>query len=261
KSLKYSYYSAQIYGNLAYLYIINGQSEKAYKLLTPFVKKGDKTESILYVYALSLKNLKIYENAEKFFLEVLKINPQNYEALTELGEIYFSKNEIEKAEKSLEKSLKLNKNYPKTYFILSQIYNLKGEKEKTIYYLNKLISIIPYDFYPYYLKGLILKQSNEFEKAMENFEIAYSILKKKNDFYSIFNLGILLKEMGRIDEALNIFNHLIVYKPEDIEILNEIGICYALKGEKEKAKNVWKSILKKNPSYYPAIENIKKLKE
>ncbi|MFN4227427.1 MAG: tetratricopeptide repeat protein, partial [Candidatus Ratteibacteria bacterium] len=261
KSLQYSFYPAQLYGNLAYLYIINGQSEKAYQLLYPIVKKGTKIESILYIYALSLKNLKIYEEAERYFFEVLKINHKNYEALTELREIYFLKNDFKKAEGILKKSIEIRDNYPKTYFILCQLYNLNGEKEKAIYYLNKLIYLLPDDFYPYYLKGMILKQYNELEKANENFEIAYSILKEKNDFYSIFNLGILLKEMNRIDEALNTFKYLIKIKPEDVEIMNEIGICYALKGEKEKAKKVWENILKKEPSYYPARENLKKLSE
>ncbi|MCM8809467.1 MAG: tetratricopeptide repeat protein, partial [Candidatus Omnitrophica bacterium] len=261
KSLKYSFSPAQLYGNLAYLYIINGQPEKAYQLLYPVVKKGFKTESILYMYAVSLKNLKNYQKAEKAFLDVLKINPENYEALTELGEIYFLKNQIEKAKKILEKSLDLRKEYPKTYFILCQVYLIKGEMEKVIYCLDRLIDFAPDDFYSYYLKGVILKQYNEFDKANKSFEIAYSILKKKNDFYSIFNLGLLLKEMNRIDEALDKFNYLIKLKPEDIEIMNEIGICYALKGEKEKAKEIWEKILKKEPSYYPAKENLKKLFE
>ncbi|MCM8785930.1 MAG: tetratricopeptide repeat protein, partial [Candidatus Omnitrophica bacterium] len=261
KSLRYSFYPAQLYGNLAYLYIINGQPEKAYQLLHPVIERGFKTESILYMYGVSLKNLRIYQQAEKIFLEVIKINPKNYEALTELGEIYFLKNEIEKAKKTLEKSLDLKREYPKTYFILCQICQIKGEKEEAIYYLDRLINFAPDDFYPYYIKGLILKQNSEFEKANENFKIAYSILKKRNDFYSIFNLGLLLKEMNRIDEALDTFNYLKKLKPEDIEIMNEIGICYALKGEELKAKEIWESILKKDPLYYPARENLKKLSE
>jgi tetratricopeptide (TPR) repeat protein len=41
--------------------------------------------------------------------------------------------------------------------------------------------------------------------------------------------------------------------------MNEIGICYAVKGEKEKAKVIWEKILKKNPDYLPAKENLKRL--
>ena len=259
KSIRYSFYPAQLYGNLCYHFIKNGEFKKGYQLSKKLIDSGLKNESILYVYGLSALNLKKYNEAENSFLEILKLNPKNYEVLTELGDLYFTKGDIEKAKKFLYESLNICKTYPKTYYLFSKIYMIENDIEKVENCVDILIQLVPDDFYPYFLKGVILKQKKEFEKAYENFNKANSILKNKNDYNSLLNLGILYREMGKIDEALKLFSRLINMFSDNIDIMNEIGICYAIKGEKEKAKVIWEKILKKNPNYLPAKENLKRL--
>ncbi len=259
KSIEYSFYPTFLYGNLCYFYINNGEYEKSYQLSKKAISLGIKNETILYIYGVSLSNMKRYEEAENVFKEILKINPENCEVLTEMGELYFIKRDVEKAEQFLNESLKLNPDYPKTYYVLTEVYRVKGNIEKIWECIRKLKQYVPYDFYPYYLEGLLFKEKGDFENAYKNFQKAYSILKNKKDFHSLFNLGILTIEMGKIDESLNIFTTLLKIKPEDIEVMNEIGICYAIKGNREKAKEIWEKILLKNPEYYPARENLKRL--
>jgi tetratricopeptide (TPR) repeat protein len=248
-----------LYGNLCYHFIKNGEFEKGYQLSKKLIDSGLKNESILYVYGLSAINLKKYNEAENSFLEILRLDRLNYEVLTELADLYFTKVNVEKAKKFLYESLNICKTYPKTYYLLSKIYMIENDIEKVENCVDILIQLVPYDFYPYFLKGVILKQKKEFEKAYENFNKAYSILKNKNDYNSLLNLGILYREMGKIDEALKLFSRLINMFSDNIDLMNEIGICYAVKGEKEKAKVIWEKILKKNPDYLPAKENLKRL--
>ncbi|MCM8807834.1 MAG: tetratricopeptide repeat protein, partial [Candidatus Omnitrophica bacterium] len=260
KSLKYSFYPSLLYGNLSYHYFRDGRYEKSLSISQKAISLGLKNETILYVYGLSLSKLGKYDLAIKVFNEILQNNPENYEVLTELGEIYFLKGNFDIAEKLLEKSLEINLLYPKTYYVLIEINKLRGNKEKMINYIQKLTYLVSNDFYLYYLKGLYYKETGNYQNALKEFNKAYLILKKRNDFYSMFNLGILLKEMGLIDRALNLFLKLNEKNPDNVEIMNEIGICYALKGEKAKAKEFWEKVLKRNPNYYPAKENLKKLK-
>ncbi|MGC8976530.1 MAG: tetratricopeptide repeat protein [Candidatus Ratteibacteria bacterium] len=259
KSVKYSFYPSQLYGNLCYFYIRNGDYEKSYQISKYIISRGLKNESILYVFGISCLNLKKYKEAEKSFYEVLKLNPENYEAYTELGELYYLKGEFEKSKKFLKRSMELNQEYPKTYYILSKIYIIENNVEKLNECVDKLSQLVPDDFYPYYLKGMICKLIGNYEEANKNFNKSLSILKNKKDFNSLLNLGILYRESGKIDKAINLFYKLKELNPENLEILNEIGICYALKGDKEKAKKIWEEILKKNPEYYPAKENLKRL--
>jgi len=259
KSLRYSFYPTQLYGNLCYYFIKNGEFIKGYQLSKKLINFGLKNESILYVYGLSAINLKKYDEAENAFFEILKMDPKNYEVLTEIADLYFVKGDIEKAKEFLNKSLNLCPNYPKTYYLFSKIYIIENNIEKVESCADILIQLAPDDFYPYFLKGIIFKQKNEFEKANENFNKAYSILKDKKDYNSLFNLGILYREMGKVDEALVLFSHLNNIFPENIDVMNEIGICFAIKGNKESAKKIWKEILKKDPRYLPARENLKRM--
>ncbi|MCM8818343.1 MAG: tetratricopeptide repeat protein, partial [Candidatus Omnitrophica bacterium] len=259
KSIEYSFYPSLLYGNLSYYYLKNGDYEKSYQFAKNAIYIGLKNESILYVYGLSLLNKGMYSEAENVFNEILKINPQNYEVLTELAWLCYLKKDEKKAIELLNKSIEINENYPKIYYILAEIYRYKMDFEKFTVAVEKLSKLIPDDFYPYYLKGLIFRAIGDLTKSKENFQKAYKILKNKDDFYSLFNLGILLRELGKVEESLNLFKKLLNLKPDDFEILNEIGICYAVKGDNEKAKQIWTSILIKNPNYLPAKENLKKL--
>jgi len=260
KSINHSFYPSLLYGNLSYFYLRNGEFEKSCEVAEKAISMGIKNETILYIYAVSLLNIKKYNEAEKVFKELLRTDKENYEVLTELGDLYYSTGNIEKAEEFLEKSIKINPYNPKAYYILTEIYRIQGKKEKVLNSLEILTKLVPDDFYPYYLKGMLFKEIKNYKIADENFQKAYLILKNKTDFLSLFNIGIICIEMGKIDEALDVFLKLNSMKPENVEVMNEIAVCYAMKGEKKKAKEIWEKILLKNPDYYPAIENLKKLK-
>lgn len=167
---------------------------------------------------------------------------------------------MEKAKDLLKRSLMINNFYPKTYYLLSEINRIEGNKEEFLKNLEILNFLVPEDFYPYYLRGLFYKENGEFEKAKSEFYKSYFLLRNKKDFNSNFYMAILMREMGMIENSLTLLLKLLKEKGENPSIMNEIGICYALKGEKEKAKKIWEEILIKNPSFYPAKENLKRLK-
>lgn len=260
KAIKYSHYPTMLYGNLSYYYLRNGDYEKSYKTSLKAISIGLKNETILYIYGVSLSTLGKNDEAIGIFNEIIKKNPKNYEALTELGELYFLKGEMEKAKNLLKRSLMINNFYPKTYYLLSEINRIEGNKEEFLKNLEILNFLVPEDFYPYYLRGLFYKENGEFEKAKSEFYKSYFLLRNKKDFNSNFYMAILMREMGMIENSLNLLLKLLKEKGENPSIMNEIGICYALKGEKEKAKKIWEEILIKNPSFYPAKENLKRLK-
>ena len=57
---------------------------------------------ILNDYAYSLRNLKQFEKAEKFYLAALKINPKHVGANEYLGELYLQTKRLDEAKKRLE---------------------------------------------------------------------------------------------------------------------------------------------------------------
>ena len=64
--------------------------------------KNSSNPDILNDYAYSLRNLKQYDKAEKFYLAALKINPKHAGANEYLGELYLQTKRPDEAKKRLE---------------------------------------------------------------------------------------------------------------------------------------------------------------
>jgi len=82
----------------------NKKFDKAVVMLEELLKdsKNSSNPDILNDYAYSLRNLKQYEKAEKFYLAALKINPKHAGANEYLGELYLQTKRPEEAKKRLE---------------------------------------------------------------------------------------------------------------------------------------------------------------
>jgi tetratricopeptide (TPR) repeat protein len=78
--------------------------DKAVVVLEELLKdnKNSSNPDILNDYAYSLRNLKQYDKAEKFYLAALKINPKHAGANEYLGELYLQTKRPEEAKKRLE---------------------------------------------------------------------------------------------------------------------------------------------------------------
>jgi tetratricopeptide (TPR) repeat protein len=78
--------------------------DKAVVMLEELLKdsKNSSNPDILNDYAYSLRNLKQYDKAEKFYLDALKINPKHVGANEYLGELYLLTKRPEEAKKRLE---------------------------------------------------------------------------------------------------------------------------------------------------------------
>ena len=78
--------------------------DKAVVILEELLKdsKNSSNPDILNDYAFSLRNLKQFDKAEKFYLAALKIDPKHVGANEYLGELYLQTKRPEQAKKILE---------------------------------------------------------------------------------------------------------------------------------------------------------------
>ncbi|MEY4342283.1 MAG: hypothetical protein RL736_73 [Pseudomonadota bacterium] len=78
--------------------------DKAVIMLEELLKdsKNSSNPDVLNDYAYSLRNLKQYDKAEKFYLDALKIKPSHVGANEYLGELYLITKRPEEAKKRLE---------------------------------------------------------------------------------------------------------------------------------------------------------------
>ena len=80
--------------------------------------------------------------------------------------------------------------------------------------------------------GFYYQRHGLLAKAAEEFRVVANL---ENDFLAHFNLGNVLVELGRYDEALTAFQRCLALEPEDAASHYEIGLIHFVKGEYQAA--------------------------
>ncbi len=88
-----------------------------------------KIKDIFYDIGVSYMNLSDYDNANKYFLQAVRLNPQDKKAYNSLGICYQNLLKLDEAEKYYIKSFSIDPNFAKSHWNLSTLYLLKGDYE------------------------------------------------------------------------------------------------------------------------------------
>ncbi len=176
-----------------------------------------KFEYANYLYSIS-KNTE----AEDFYLEALKIQPNNVLALTFLG---------------------LN----------SLILNKLNEAKK---YIMKAVDIEPNHEYVQFCAGRILYANREYESAKR---YLISAIEQNPDVETQNTLALTYFELGEYNNALNIFKNIYTKNPQSVSVLMQIAKCYEQLGEKDNALEFLYKTVDIFPDNEDAHEMIRKL--
>ncbi len=206
-----------------------------------------------YYNSKGLQYFYIGENnkAKENFNLALKINPKNYKALNNIGNIYLMENDIKTANNYFKKALSNNGSDTSIYRNLA-----KTNKKKEESYLKQAISINPNDKYVYYQLGKYYKDNGDLENAILNFKQATSLDKSFVEGY--LELIKIYVENKNTNEAIINCRKALNSTPDNAEIYyylallsedlsrNQEGIDYILTA----IKNA------KNPNYYKEASEI-----
>jgi tetratricopeptide (TPR) repeat protein len=98
----------------------------------------------------------------------------------------------------------------------------------------------------FYLKGILLDESEQFEEALENFE---RVVKLKPDHYEAwFKSGIILGNLGRYEEELEHYTQAIQIKPDFHEAWDKRGVALVDLDRYEEAIDSYDRAIEINPN-------------
>ncbi len=133
------------------------------------------------------------ESAEKKYIEIIGLDPKNFRAFKDLGEVYLKNQNLNEARQTLEHALRLKKNaesvdekgkrkeskdleLSKTYFLLATIFEEAGEYAKAVVQLKRALKIEQHN--PRYLDRLI--EVSILKKDKINAQQAFTDLESTN---------------------------------------------------------------------------------
>ena len=124
-----------------------------------------------------------YPDAEKYYLEALRIDKIDVENMIELGKVYYLENKYTKAIEQFEEALKLNADNSNIYFN----------------------------------KGLAYKKLNQFFNAIQDFNSAIRINSKLEKAY--FEKAMCFEELNQFTNAINTYDSLKLELPDNVEVI------------------------------------------
>ena len=198
-------------------------------------------------FTLAIKNHKKnnFQIAENLYKEVLKKNPNHFEALYYLGILLGQIKRFDSAIPLLKKAIQTKPNHAIALNNLGNMQGELGEYQNAISSYEKAIAIQPDYLDAHYNFGLVLQKLGEYEKAISSYEKAIAI--QPNFALAHNNLGNAQRSLGEYQNAISSYEKAIAIQPNDAMAYNNLGILLQDLGENQKAISSYEMAVKYEP--------------
>lgn len=195
-----------------------------------------------------------FHDAQNYYQKVLKIDPNHFTALNNLGAIYQSIKDHQKAKDCYERAIEINPNYADAYNNLGLVFHGQEDYQKAKSCYEKTIEINPNYVGAHNNLGVIYKELGENQKAKECFKKVIEI--NPDHINTHFNLGIIFKELEENQKAKRCFEKVIEINPNYSEAHNNLGNVFKDLGNLQKAEECYEKAIKLKPNYKDAYDNL-----
>ena len=191
--------------------------------------------------------------AEKFYLEILALSPNHFDARHLLGVIRYHHGRNFDALELIGTALKIQPNDARALSNLGMVLYALGRREEALESYNKALTLQP-DF-PEALnnRGLTLHDLKRHAKALKNFDKAIAVRPGYPE--ALFNRGNTLSDLGRHEEAVASYRKALVANPSRPPILNNLGSSLFELNRFHEAIDSYTTALALQPDYADALNN------
>jgi len=199
----------------ASIYSMTDKKEKAIEILYRLIDISDAEdlEEAKMALAKEFQELGDFDRAVNLYLELLKENPKNEDALIELG----------------------------------LTCELSGLYDYGIKLITEFIDENPYSDFAWFSLGNMYLNIDNYEEAIRAFE--YAVVVKEDFTEAYFNLGSSLMKVERFDDAIVSFKESLTEDFQDPVTHNFIGHCYIVLEKNEKAIEHFQQAVDFSPEY------------
>lgn len=212
------------------------------------------------------KNADLYYARSKVFLDkgkmkeslmdiqtAISLDSKNVKYYIRKADILFATGETTLSFAALQDALKIDNKSSEAYLKTAEIALLLKDYDKTMFNVNEALKIDKINPNAYYLRGWVLKEKGDTIHAVQSYKKAIEL---KPDYEQPFEeLGLLYALKGdRL--AIDYLNSTININPKNVNAMYALGLFYQEHSMMQKALDMYQSILKINPKHADALHNV-----
>ena len=208
-------------------------------------------------YGNLLTKMGEFETAQSHFQIAIDKNPDYADAYYNLATTYLRRKDTVNCEKYLRHTLILDSNHipglANLANLLMESNNLKSRNEAIVLF-KRVIEIDPDNVMALFNLGLLFADENLHKQSEEMFlrTVSANPLHKS----ALFNLGLFALNSQNYDMCVEYLVRLVANYPEHIRGHFNLADCFMHNSDRKNAKIHYKSALKLDPNYIPALQNL-----
>lgn len=251
------------------------------------LKKNEKDASLYYARAKVYMELERLSDALGDVNKAIQYDEKNADYYTLLSDIQFHNGNIESAYNSIQKSIELKPKNAMAYLKLAEISLYNRDYDRALESIEKSIEYDKLEPAAYFMKGYVHKEQGdtfaavsnykkaiefnaEYENAYEELALLYALRNdpvaeeyfltairlNPNNVHSMYGLAMYYQGNGMIDRAMEIYDNILVIKPEHTDAMNNTGYIYLeYEEDYDKAIEWFSKALALEPDFEEALES------
>lgn len=240
---------SEIYEALGIIYLNENKYNESIENFQKIIQMNIENQTIYYNIGLAYYNKKEYIKALEMFQKYIEKNGENDHVLNNIGIIKMEQGKWKEAEKIFKKGIEISSEENKALlFNLSRLYYEKGKFLESLEVIEKISLSKSYnnDVINILIHRAILYEKNgEQEKAFLEYQ---KLLKEDPQNLTILNnLGIIEAKKNHYTEALQYFLSAMEINPDDIETLINVGYVNEIIGNDDQSIEYYSKAVEKNP--------------
>jgi len=225
----------------------SGKYDLANKMCRMIVARYHDAYNIFNVWGVVLKHLKLFEESVEVYQKAIAINPQEVMAHINMGNTYMDWQKHEKALEAFTHGVALKPTHGECLRLQAAAYIALGENERAAEILESALQYAKE--HPMIIVDLCASYYNrrDYDKALE--VITGSAANISDDLSVLRTKAIVLKQVGRCEEASDLFEDILKKHPNDSETMVALAnLSYYAFGHGMKAKHYYNLAYAKDPN-------------
>ena len=203
--------------------------------------------AIIILDAVHCRNrVKVWENTETLFTDVLEQNPKVPLAYRNRGNYYRDNKIKDHGFADFNALIELTPKDPKPYISRGKIYFDRNDTMRALEDFNKSILLDSTSAEAYSNRGSVYGMRQNYIHAMKDFNKALQLDPKWKD--ALLNRSLLFLNIKKFDKAIVDLNHYLALAPNDAEAYNMRGLCKAQLNDLKDAINDYDNSIILNPN-------------